>query len=399
MPTLREQFSATERIGNVNRIYPAARSTFFVQDRTVVALTASHREVFFAGDATLERDFTHIKETFRILERTTAAATFTWLAADRFWARDKAYPRVSLSASIQDSFVARDSLPRAQLRTRLSESVTALGRATTSLASNRVVREVLRARGKALPRQRSTVREQFGATEATYPARVLRHIERESFTALDGFAVSIQHKGSVRETFVASETPTATSNIPDVARERFAAIETTYPMPEMVLNASLLHETPLSDTEVWTTDMMSWGMSRYLATGIWDFSGTQFGLGRDGVFTASSDVARLAFLRTGDLTFEDREERILEKKRINYVYSYAVQPGPLIIGVVADHDGSRLGTEYNQPEDAPSTDTRAVRTPIGRGYASNYIQLTVGGKELFDLSGLEVETTVTKRRV
>jgi len=89
---------------------------------------------------------------------------------------------------------------------------------------------------------------------------------------------------------------------------------------------------------------------------------------------------------------------MLERKRLNYVYTYSKHSQELNVLVTADHNGERLTTEYTQDSRA-STDTRAVRCSVGRGYASNYIKLRVGGERIFDMAALEVETTVTQRRI
>lgn len=153
---------------------------------------------------------------------------------------------------------------------------------------------------------------------------------------------------------------------------------------------------PLNQTDVWTADMRSWGMSRYVNFPLTEFANWQFGFGPDGVYTPMGEL-ELSYIETPDRLLVEDDKQIQVRKRLNYVYTYSAHDEPLQVRVTADYNGERVATVYTQ--DARSSDrTRAVRCSAGRGYASNYIRLRVGGPA-FDLSHCEVEVISTQRRI
>lgn len=155
-------------------------------------------------------------------------------------------------------------------------------------------------------------------------------------------------------------------------------------------------DVPLSDTDAWTADLRSWGMSRYVRLPVTEMAGTRFGLAPDGVYTTDG-AAEFSYIETGRTDLSLPEEPIKQLKRLNYVYTYSVHERPLRVRVTADHRGRQAQYVYQQ-DSHNSEATRAVRCAVGRGFATNYLQLRVGGPA-FDLAQLEVEITPTGRRI
>lgn len=163
--------------------------------------------------------------------------------------------------------------------------------------------------------------------------------------------------------------------------------------------SSIDQEVPLENTSVWTTDMLSWGMSRYVGLEVHDFVGTQYGVSPKGVFTTNPLEAPMSYLETGVMPLQLEEEPVRERKHINYVYTYAVHDRPMTVAVTADYRKQRLTTLYTAALPQDTDNTRAVRTAVGRGYNSNYIKLRIGAPAVFDIDQVEVEATISGRRV
>lgn len=153
----------------------------------------------------------------------------------------------------------------------------------------------------------------------------------------------------------------------------------------------------LEDTDVWTADVRSWGMSRYVDFPVQDMIGTRFGASDEGVYTARDQVG-YAYIQTGMMNLVHQEEPIMVRKRINHIYTYATASAPLSISVSADYRGERTTQTYVQDYFRGSDGTRAARCTVGRGFASNYIQLVIAGAP-FDLVSGEVEISPTRRRI
>ena len=153
------------------------------------------------------------------------------------------------------------------------------------------------------------------------------------------------------------------------------------------------------DTSAWTADARSWGMSRYIGLPVSEWvihRGLAFAASPSGVYTRAGD-APVSWIETPRLRFETQFSSNLEKKRLSNIYTYAQRLLPLDISVSGDYYGSL--TEYFYTEPIGSSDaTRAVRTPVGRGFASTYYQFKIGNAS-FDIYKFEVETVLTRRKV
>lgn len=154
---------------------------------------------------------------------------------------------------------------------------------------------------------------------------------------------------------------------------------------------------PLTDTDVWTADIRSWGMSRYVHFPVTDMVGTQYGVSSNGVYTTSG-MSGISFVKTGVLMLSRWDQKMYPRKRINHVYTYANASAPLEVVVSADYRGDRLTQRYIQDYYRGGGATRASRCTVGKGFASNYLQLAIGGFP-FDLDQVEVEISPTGRRI
>ena len=395
---IRETFSAIDRLGPVNYVMPTLRSTFHIEDRQSTLVQITHRDAFVASDSISGSAYVHVLEAFSAQSAVYPHATITQLVREQFKVADRAQTSVGLQGLLADQFLASGRLAHAGIAVQLRDGAIVTGRATSALHSMRQIKEVFAAQGWAVPRQIGHIRDTFSAGDSYQIGSDLQQILRETFVASETAHPHKNGFGHVLERFSVQDTAHPRSILVDQVRERMYITELVHPLDRFVLGDTIDQQVPLSATDAWTADMNTWGMSRYVGLPISQFTGTQFAVGEQGIFTYDPDNHPMAFVETGDMTLVVDAEPVFELKRLNYVYSYARQSQPLKLYVTADHNGSRVSTIYTQ-ESRSSTDTRAVRTPVGRGYKSNYIKLRIGAARQFDLSGLEVETTVTGRRI
>lgn len=170
-------------------------------------------------------------------------------------------------------------------------------------------------------------------------------------------------------------------------------------VPHRVQDAAFPSTVPLDLTSVWTADVRSFGMSRYVGVPVseWvEHAGVTFGVAPTGVYTRTGD-APVSWVETAKMQFQTQFDSRLEHKRLSHVYVYAQHGQPLSIMVSGDYQGVWTSHTYTQSATSANT-TRAVRTPVGRGFSSNFYAFRVGSKP-FDLFQFEVEMVKTSRRV
>ena len=402
MPNILETFVATESLGPVNYIFPTFHESFVkTASIPVVKVGVTATDSFTATDSTTSRNYVLASEQFFAQDSTIENAKYRVTVLETFRARDAAQAGDRVNHTVTDSFVALAGEAASLQRAWHSEQFLAGDNLLTITSASSVqVLETFRASDTAHPHHRHTVTETFVAGDSYEIGGTNRLTVTETFVAEAAAHPRRNDYARVTETFVATDTTTATAQIQLRVSELFRAADFVHTQDDLASQLQFdTADIPLTATSAWTADMYTWGMSRYIGLPVAEFDMVQYGVGPTGVFRPVEQPV-LSFVETGDMSLDDPESqrRTLERKRLNYVYTHSAHPQELNVLVTADHNGDRLTSEYTQDSRA-STDTRAVRCTVGRGYASNYIKLRVGGERIFDMASLEVETTVTQRRI
>ena len=152
---------------------------------------------------------------------------------------------------------------------------------------------------------------------------------------------------------------------------------------------------PLS---AWTTDLRSWGMSRYLNLPVREFVGVQYGFGPGGVYTGRGTVST-GRVETGYLLDRNAEAQapVRQEKHLNYVYVYGASLGKLLLSVRAENAfGQQQVFSYQSPRFSQTPS--AVRIPTGRGIRSTWMSFSITGAP-FRIEYIEAQYTPTRRRV
>lgn len=398
MPTILETFKvASDGPTHVNYVLPTVTESF----KAGTALSASQAQVLseqFAAVSTASAEaYLRVFETFQVSTGATGSERRTVSETEQFSAGDSAFGRSGAQATASEAFVALDILSTVVVRVRASESFSTQDAATTASDSQAVAQETFKALDSAsgAESRQETVTEQFAAVSRTVVAP--KAFAAEQFVASSATTAAVHGSVTVREIFAASAAATPTAQIRVTGREQFFVASQAKGRADFEL-ASIDQPVPFGATSVWTADTRSWGMSRYVGLPVREFVRNQFGVGPEGVFAASTAPV-VSFFETGDVTLAvEGDRRDLRKKRIHYIYGYAEQTDPLQVRVYADHNGERR-TELYEQEARASEQTRAVRCQVGRGFATNYLRLRMGGAVTFDMAGLEAELSATSRRI
>lgn len=359
------------------------------------------RESAVATDAATGRAYRMVYESAQASDATTSRVFRQYTVRERAEAHDRAYPLTQQLRVVTDDAEASDAVVAVAQRAWVQDSAQASDTATPGGRSQRLLLSRAYAHDNAFPRNVVRVVDQAQASTAYTAFSTHRVVVTDSAIAS---SVATKHRGDYRLATSAAQATSSyvatTRAVAHVVDQAFGSSE-AYPQTAATLNndygASILDTIPLDETSVWTADTQTWGMSRYLGVPVTGFDMVQFGVGPGGVYRLSNDPL-LAFVETGDMSLSDEQTRRPQLKRLNYVYTYGTHDRELAVVVTADYNGSRLTTEYEQDwTDAGSS--RAVRCSVGRGYASNYIRLRVGGERIFDIASMEVETTTMSRRI
>jgi len=405
MPTVthteRETLAAADSLGPVNLVLPTLRDTFTKTARLfgpVVGVT--EREAFLAGDATTERPYVRVREQFLADDRATPTSHLQHVVLEQFLARGgSSQAGVFERRTERESFLANDAVTvQETFGAVVREQFFAHDRTSLAGLYTQQVLEQFVARSRAWARQSVLEREVFVATGRASAETPHRYVARETFSAGDRTWVRYTGYTVVRERFTVDDRALPAAHHYDLLREEFSISSREFiPYSPAAQGLTFEGDVPMAATDAYTADLMTWGMSRHVDLGVTEHDGVQFGVGPNGVFRAL-DAPVLSFIEVPDTKLDIKGEPLHVKKRINYLYTYSEHAQPLDVLVTADHRGARLTTAYVQ-EDRDSTDTRAVRCQIGRGYTSNYIRLRVGGVRVFDIAATEVEITPTRRRI
>lgn len=400
MPTILDTFQvAADGPTFVNYALPPVTESFGATTTISATQKDTLLEQFSAISTTSADAYLRILEQFQAADSVTGSERRSIAVLERFEAGSTAAGSARLANILTETFVAVGSAPAVTQRVFAAESFSAGSIVTSGAAHQIVVTEtfVAASASSGTEVQQVTVTEQFLAL-ANYVI-VPKAFIAEQFQAASTASAGVNESVTVGEIFSVSDTATPVAHIRVTNREQFFASTVASARGSFVLD-DVEQVTTFDVTDVWTADTRSWGMSRYVDTPVTEFVNNQFGVGPEGVF-AASDAAVTAYFETGDISLltVGRDGRPdLRKKRLHYVYGYARQSTALQVRVSADVQGVRSTETYTQ-EDRSSDFTRGVRCQVGRGFASNYLRLRVGGAAVFDMAGLEAEVSATNRRI
>lgn len=398
--TVRETFAARSRFGSQNLILPTLREVFVKRARiTTVRVQVTARESFSARSGHTLQAYMLVRERFFATGRVTPRSQLQLIVRESLQARDRVFAARDFSGRVvREVFSARDAVQAVQTARAVSqEQFFASDRAFLAGRHVATAAERFVARDAASVRRRESLREVFIAVGRASSGSPEQLTLRESFSA--GDAVTSHHiaREHVVESFRARGAASTRLNPRVVVREWFSAYDRVIVSNSFFGAPTFSGPVPLELTDAFTADMLSWGMSRYVGLPVSEFDNVQFGVGPNGFYRATLDPV-LAFVEIPDTKLEMKDIPLHVRKRLNHLYTYSEHAEALDVLVTADLDGARVTTQYQQ-EERDSTNTRAVRCQVGRGYASNYIRLRIGGTRVFDIASAEVEITPTKRRI
>ena len=400
--TLYDVFGATADLVFVNTIYPPLRDAFGAKGRFVTQQRRDVHEVFGAsGKAVHEHAYILLRDAFGVSTATTVHIIGRRTVRERFRVRDKVLTaRVRYTASLTDTFGATGGFAgEPEIGTRLRDKFGARASVSSFLRKTDVVSETFGATGRAIARNVGILSDVFAAHGSSIAPAHFGYL-KSVFHARSQTYPQILPRAMVREKFGARDAPLPISHILHVVSERFTAYAEARGrvLTPSITGTDLENISPRLRTDVWTADMRTWSMSRYVDFPLTDFVDTRFGAGHDGLYT-SSTADLMAFVETGKLRTDDQEGRKLHhKKQPRYVYIYGVYTQPLHVMISADLNGELAQYEY-QTDRADVESERASRCEIGRGFASNYLKLRIGGRSRFMISAVEIESVPSTRRV
>lgn len=404
---IKDTAGVTSRLLDVNLILPLLQQQLGVTSRVDWAEVLSVKEVIGVKSTAYPEDYSTVRERIGVSDAIQA----TQIAVQTVREIIGSTSRVSAGES-SALIVSEQAGVTSQVTTgsdaRVREVVGV--RAFTDVISDgqAVVGEVVGVRDRVQAREFSEllIADQIGvtsqATVLSQPSETVREtvgITARAFGWVGASAIARERVGVASRVYPVGE-------VVVVVRETASVSDRLYLPYDRLDPASLLltDHLPLEATDVWTADMRKWGMSRYVGFPLIDFVDTQFGVSPAGVYTTDGGMP-VSYLRTGRTSLSKEQSHAMRtgysqmemRKRVNYVYTYSVHEEPLHVVVGADYNGVHTVVDYTQDQRS-SDKTRAVRCTIGRGFASNYIQLTVGGTP-FDMALLEAEITPTGRRI
>ena len=247
------------------------------------------------------------------------------------------------------------------------------------------VRELLKAEDKSTALFSATAKDIF-FSRSNVTAKTVSKATARSFVGVYGYAlVDLSNYTLCKDSFAVKDSYAPVVKITRTLRE-FLSV-TTRALSER--NDSL---------SAWTTDLRSWGMSRYLNLPVREFVGVQYGFGPGGVYTGRGTVST-GRVETGYLLDRNAEAQapVRQEKHLNYVYVYGASLGSLALYVRAeDAAGHQRVTTYraNNFSQTPS----AVRIQTGRGIRSTWLSFIINGEQ-FRIEYIDAQYTPTRRRV
>ena len=378
-----------------NLILPLAQDQLGVSGTAYPGLVVVVRDTVGVDSDAMYRSFTTVTDRAGVRSEAVPVAHITRRVLDRAGITSRSAGLEATMLGAEDTLGASGRVAATGQRYVVRDTAgvtTAVGAVSTSTVA---VRDMLGVSGRYRVRGMAVARATAGITSRVHTPTPHQHVVRvrAGITArtMTGLGAKARGRGVVGVT----SRVTPVGDIRVVVHDRAFIHGRAIPRPQWKPGTDVLDA-----TSAWTADMRSWGMSRYTGLPVDDFIGAQFGVGPGGVYTADK-LADVSWVETGMTTLsvatEGQPRPVMERKRINYVYTYSAHDKPLKIRVTADFQGARMSMDYTQ-ESRSSDTTRAVRCAVGRGFATNYVQLRVGGPP-FDLAQCEVEITPTRRRI
>lgn len=397
--SLQEVFVVDDTITGQIVITEQVTETLTIDDAVTTSVTSSVTlaEVFTINDTPTGSQYVTLSEVFTVDDTPTASPTHRQTVTETLNVADGVTGSIRVVQNQAEVFTVDDRFSAEVQKAALRETFTVQDTPSPALTTRRTVREVFQVDDTPTAYRRATLREIFQADDSI-TANLRNIVIREVFT-IRGEVIdpTLGARVTVREVFTVQDVPTGTAAHREITLEKASVSDYAWPAAAGLAPADIQADLSLQETQVWTADMGSWGMSRYAGVPVRDFVGNQFGVGADGLFTydASSDMA---FVETGDETLMDGDKPVRQRKRFNYLYVYGEAEADMTAQVTADVAGSRGSFVYDTPWRS-GDDSRAMRFTLGRGFASNYVRLRIGGAVTFDTHGAEVESTVTRRRI
>ncbi len=340
-------------------------------------------EEFYAISRYVDTLAVRVREQLSILDSVFVDYSLLSHAFDSFAVSSK--PIVAVSSSTRDIFGASASafiIPNAAF-TR--EVVGARSRVFGESFVSFVLIERAGIRSKVSASVREVTRESFKVADSVYIRLDSRATIRDRFGISSTALPDLSNNVFYRDRFGISVSAFVESSALKVVSDLFAA--TSRAMPE--------RNDPLS---AWTTDLRSWGMSRYLNLPVREFVGVQYGFGPGGVYTGRGTVSA-GRIETGYILDRNAEAQapVRQEKHLNYVYVYGASLGKLLLSVRAENAfGQQQVFSYQSPRFSQTPS--AVRIPTGRGIRSTWMSFSITGAP-FRIEYIEAQYTPTRRRV
>lgn len=252
----------------------------------------------------------------------------------------------------------------------LDDAVSAVATATQT------VREAATLGDRAGAAAFTTVRDIAVLDDGTSDLLRARNTVREIATLDDGTSEALSARDTVRETALFDDASSDSLLARTVTRER------------AFLSADPVQ--PRSDT-AWTANIQTWAMSRYDHFPYESLTAS-YAAGADGLHVPGTETVEAGFT-TGDCDFG-----LPTKKALHALYAVGTHDEPLTITVSADVRGQRVSAEYMQMA-READDDRTVRSPVGRGFNSNFYRMAFSSTGNFTVHSGEALVAPSARRI
>lgn len=362
---------------------PLRESALAGETIRITRVRSALRESLIAGDVVEGAVRNDLRDAALLGDTPYPSATARRDTRERLFAASRASTSVTSGEDVRETAIVGDAAHPALPVAGLRERAILVDRATAHTTRREVVREVAQVQGRVSAHAEMMLRSTAIVTERTTTRVRHRLLVRDGAALADAAHVRTGHRAAVRETARVRGAATPTTRHRPNARER-AFISGDLEERGTVLGGTVR-------VDAWTANTVTWAMSYYVDFPFESLAGG-FAAAATGVHTPAE--ASLPWqIVTGKLDFATPK-----RKRMAYVYGVGEHDDPLTLVVAGDLHGRLAAHEYTQmPREAD--DVRTVRCAVGRGFCSNYYQLTVSSAAPALLLGMEAAVYVSERRI
>lgn len=344
-------------------------------EHTTQAVAQTVREAAVFNDAASDKAASRIRDTAVLNDAVSSFATARTSVREKAAFNDSATSTVTAADTARDTAIFNDAMTQGVPAERVRDTATFADALTTQITRRTTVREqgALNDRLGALFQ---TTRDTAVLDDAATSRLVARQTVRETAVLNDTLGVVATPFDRVREVSV----------VDAVAADYLVARSTTRERAFISADA-----VPFRTDTAWTANIQTWAMSRYDGFPFESLT-ERYAAGADGLFIPGADDFTASFT-TGDCDFNTPQ-----KKTLASLYAVGTHDEPLAVDVTADVRGVRTTASYTQMARDAASD-RTVRSPVGRGFSSNFFRFTFASDAPFTVHSAEALVTPSTRRI